>query len=432
MLNDARAALLAAIDEPLENWFTQRTSEARALLIQFATRELDMLKRSEQSVEHVSAEAFDLAAADGAQAEPVWTSSELPQLAVRAAAFDLEEPLPWWLALVPATRFKDSHRRRHRTLVESSIAHYSAAVRETLLDAAARWAELVGHNVEMETHKAVERLHGRLRLPGSEEHLLLLDQIEQRLVVFAQELGTWEPRPAVEADRSGHALPVARPAPAAISPCVICSAIADVPFNYLADVQYELATRTASRQAHAANGGFCALHTWQYAETASDLGIAITYAEFAAEATRLLRAAEEEARSEEALRDAVLRLAPGSDRCPVCRAVLDAQRQAIVELVRGLPAESTDGAPPSLCLHHLIAVLDEPGLTCGKWLVAGLADVLERAAEDMSTYALKRETLRKHLMNEEERASYLAVIAQLASRRELVRPWRNDADDAVL
>jgi hypothetical protein len=101
--------------------------------------------------------------------------------------------------------------------------------------------------------------------------------------------------------------------------------------------------------------------------------------------------------------------------------------------VRSLPAEPTKEAPPSLCLRHLAAVLDhERGLARGKWLVTGLADVFERAAEDMSTYALKRETLRKHLMNEEERASYLAVIAQVASRRELVRPWRDIDDDAVL
>jgi hypothetical protein len=106
---------------------------------------------------------------------------------------------------------------------------------------------------------------------------------------------------------------------------------------------------------------------------------------------------------------------------------MDAQRRAVDDLVARLPAESSEKAPPSLCLQHLAAVLGhEPGLKCGDWLISGLANVFERAAEDMSTYALKRETLRKHLMNEEERASYLAVIAQVASRRELVRPWRSD------
>ncbi len=61
-------------------------------------------------------------------------------------------------------------------------------------------------------------------------------------------------------------------------------------------------------------------------------------------------------------------------------------------------------------------------------LVRVLADVLGRAADDLRSYALKRESLRRYLLNEEELYAYHQTIARLAGHRELARPWRIDDD----
>ena len=125
------------------------------------------------------------------------------------------------------------------------------------------------------------------------------------------------------------------------------------------------------------------------------------------------------------MRNAALHFVPGRERCPVCLAVAEAERDAVAELLTNLPREPSDAAGPPLCVLHLAAVLAaNPGSERGRCLVRSLAAALERAAEDMQTYALKRESLRRHLMNDEERAAYLQAIARVAGRRELARPWR--------
>jgi hypothetical protein len=173
-------------------------------------------------------------------------------------------------------------------------------------------------------------------------------------------------------------------------------------------------------------GGFCPLHTWQYAETASDLGISIAYGHLAEHAAQLLRHAERTASSRQDLQDAVVRFAPRADRCPVCAAVPQAEREAMAGLVGGLRQEGEPHAP-MLCVPHLVAAVAAlPDLEHARRLVRRLADTFERAAEDLQMYALKRESLRRHLTSEDERHAALHVIAQFSGDRELARPWRDD------
>jgi small GTP-binding protein len=431
-LTEAVAATLAAAEAPLETWMRQRATEARALLLQLAETEIEALQRSRQSLERVAAEAFDLPVNAESWAEAPGTPADLPQLAVRVVALRVDAKLPWWLALIPAARLTNLQARQLSETLDATVASYRADVKDALVDAADRWAEMVGSQVEEETRRAVENLRERLRLPGSERHLQLLFALEQRFHAFAATVASWEPSPSA-APAALDLGPTVRSSLSAIAPCVICRRIAHIPFDFLADVQYELATREQSRKANAAQGGFCALHTWQYAELGSDLGIALTYAEVAAEASRQLRTAIRDDDSSAQLRELALRFTPGSARCPVCRAVAAAQEAAIVDLIEILPASPEESDAPPLCIPHLAAVLAaDPNPKHASRFGAHLARELARVAEDMSTYALKRESMRRHLMNEDERASYLAAVARLAAFRELVRPWRNDDEDRVL
>jgi hypothetical protein len=107
--------------------------------------------------------------------------------------------------------------------------------------------------------------------------------------------------------------------------------------------------------------------------------------------------------------------------------VAEAQSTAVQDLIDRLPEEPADGATPSLCVPHLAAVLAAgPGLERARWLARGLADALERAAEDMQMYALLRESLRGHLLTDEERTAYLRTVSRIAGQRRLAYPVRND------
>jgi hypothetical protein len=65
-----------------------------------------------------------------------------------------------------------------------------------------------------------------------------------------------------------------------------------------------------------------------------------------------------------------------------------------------------------------------PEAETAQWLSRRLAATLSRGAEDLRTYALKREAMRAHLIDDEESAASAVVISHLAGSRGLVRPWR--------
>lgn len=101
-----------------------------------------------------------------------------------------------------------------------------------------------------------------------------------------------------------------------------------------------------------------------------------------------------------------------------------------MEIAAQLQAEPDDeGAVPALCIVHIAAVLAaHPDLQSGRRLVRSLAAVLARISEDMRTYSLKRESLRRRLLSDEEVAAYLQAISYLVGNRDLVRPWQPDPE----
>jgi hypothetical protein len=224
------------------------------------------------------------------------------------------------------------------------------------------------------------------------------------------------------------------PAPT-LTRCAICEQLTLAAFHYMAEAQGELAAERERRGERARSGGFCPTHTWQYAEIASDLGIAIAYAELAEAAADRLRAAEREASTENELRGAVAQLLAGPDRCPACLALAEAERATIRELLAELqpePESADDATVPALCVAHTAAVLvAHPGLERGSRFVRALAETLGRASEDMRTYSLKRESFRRQLLSDEEQAAYLQAISYLTGNRDLIRPWRPANDRHV-
>jgi hypothetical protein len=427
-LEQASASIEGSARDFLEHWREQRAASGRALLLRIAGDGIAKLLDSSQSVQRLGAEAFDLSI-DGLEPESTaWSPGDLPPLSVRFVAFDLRLNVPWWFSCTLAARREREGRRLLLDALEGGIASYCPELREALVEAACRSAQELAIRVETDIRESAERLRRRLRLPGTERHVTALQEIEGRLGVFREELLVWNPGP-VEAQRpQTEASSRETHFRASIPPCVICEETVRASVDSLARAQYELATREDSRAAHGATGGFCPLHTWQYAQTASVLGISLVYAQVADSATDLLREAEEEASTGEKLRAAVAHLIPGRDRCPVCRAADCAERDAVARLISSLPVKDDLGEPaPALCFPHLAAVLAaDSGLGSGRSIARRLADVLERAADDMRTYALKRESLRRDLLNDEEQQAYLQVIARMAGHQQLARPWRDD------
>jgi small GTP-binding protein len=426
--DDALSSTEAALPAILASWLKQRVSDVRRLLDRIADEHIAKLLELQQSVPQLAADTFGRS--PGVVDSEAATRGALEPLAAPAIAFDTHLTLSRWSPQAATARLRDDGRRRLRAAAERSAATYCEQAREVLTQAAYSWVEHVGARVEAGTREAGERVRDLLRDPCSDQHLALLAETERQLATFRDALLTWEPAVADLPDE--EPLPAA-PQPAdLIAACVICESVGSVPFDYLAETQYQLATREDARATHAAAGGFCPLHTWLYAQIGEPIGIALSYSELAQAAARQLRVAQRDSASENELADAVSYFSPRAERCPVCVALATAERDAIAQLIDELPTGPSDETAPALCIPHLVAVLStEPGADRGSWLAARLADALERAADDMKTFALKRQSLRRALLNDEERAAYLRTIGRVAGTRELARPWRTDDDDRL-
>jgi len=410
-----------AVSVRLGRWVERRVGETQAVVVELAANDLGALTAASESVERLAAETFGVPVQLGADGA-TWSPGDLPDLAAEriALSFGIEPPR----RLRPPRGEKLAEDTRHRLLeaVDAAVAAYVDHVRSALIRGAGRWVEEIAAAVQRDTQGAAERVLENARHPGSDEHLALLGRLEKELAGFRGEIAHWETPTVTAAEESAPISPAASPGRAA--PCAICERVALVPFDYMAHAQWELARRQEGRSEHVRTGGFCPLHTWQYAEIASEAGIALGYAPLAEAAAESIESVDGAGSAEDALAAAIARFMLGPERCPACVALADAEHDAVGDFIASLP-ETSAGQAPLLCLRHLGAVLAAgPGSERALWLARRLAETLKRASEDMRTYALKRDSLRSYLQSEEERAAAIQAIARLAGRRELVRPWR--------
>ena len=418
-MRDAAGSLqdpaLRLFEQRLRRWL----SEARSLLVSLVPRELAELDLMSSTVERLAAEIFDAREPDGL--DSTWSAADLPPLAIEPVVFTLEVEVPHRRRALAGSKLESEGRKRLTEGIDAGVVAYANDLRRAIERAAQHWIDHLVATIERETRDAANRVRAHADNPHRGEQLAVIADLEQRLNDFRGELVGWEPAGAQVPDEE-PASQHPTPASGIARRCVISQRVARVPFEYMARAQWELVQRDQRRAEHARGGGFCAMHTWQYAEMASDTGIAVAYAPLAQSVAALISAVENGEQTTERLRASLAAFMPGPDRCPACIALGEAVRG----LVDGLAQQAADGAAPSLCLPHIAAVLGtDAGRARARWLADKLAGTLGRASEDMQTYSLKRESLRGQLLNEEEEAACQQVISYLAGQRALARPLRS-------
>jgi ribosome biogenesis GTPase A len=427
-LDDAKARLEEAAEKAVPKWYSRRLPEFRSLVLGLAADHLGRLAELKHSVERASAEAFGLPVPSTILDETPWTPADVPQLATPTLGVEITAHPPLRFSIMSTRRAANEGRRLLEQAAERAIAAAEHEAGKALRAVAERWVDDLRDLTERETLRAASRVRARIETASTDVELRGLEDVQRRLDEFRGAVSAWDVA-AWEAGSNAQ-IPTVAP-PRALSRCPICEELVQVTFRYMADVQHQLATDPQRRSEHARSGGFCSMHTWQYAGIASTLGIALAYADLTTRAADSLRSLASDTASEQELQAAVARLLVGSDRCRACVAITEAEEDAIRRLVADLSASTEDGTvPPALCVRHAGAVLEAGArLTLGKEIVGSLADALARAADDMRAYALKRESLRRRLLTEEEEVAHLQAIVLLAEERELVRPWRRDLDE---
>jgi GTP-binding protein EngB required for normal cell division len=201
--------------------------------------------------------------------------------------------------------------------------------------------------------------------------------------------------------------------------CPICEAQSAAVFDFFAGWQYALAASPEARREFTAARGFCHIHTWQFQRIASPQGISEGYAPLIEQAQSVLKHLNGSPTAE--VLNRIQALLPDIDTCPACqvlqRVEIERVRQFIEQITHNEEREKFSHAQ-GLCLPHLHAVLNahpEPAIV--HLLVEEQARRLEEIFEDMHNYVLKRDALRRGLLNTNEGDAWRRALILLSGER---------------
>jgi len=210
--------------------------------------------------------------------------------------------------------------------------------------------------------------------------------------------------------------------------CPVCQHLALETADFLSHWQYRASSEEQAQAQFTADLGFCPLHTWQLLAIASPRGASIAYAGVAGSIARRLR---ESALKPSAGED-VRRLVRGPGTCRVCalcrQAELDAIRR-LAALVRGGTGRALYNHSQGACLRHLAMLVDavtDPEQRT--YLLSHAAQRFEEDAEDMQTYAMKHDALRRDLQNRDEEDAHRRAVIRMVGGRAVCVPWAEDAE----
>lgn len=206
--------------------------------------------------------------------------------------------------------------------------------------------------------------------------------------------------------------------------CPICAAQSQAIFDFFAHWQYALATNEAAQRAFIVSHGFCSVHTWQFQQIASPQGLSEGYVPLIETVRDDLRRLLE--RPPEQTAAVVEELLPTTETCPACRVLRETETEQIRQfLLQIAAAEGREGYLRSegLCLPHLHTALQSASdREVMAFLLQEQVRLLEEISEDMRSYTLKRDALRRGLLNAHEKNAWRRALVQLVGERTVRTP----------
>jgi hypothetical protein len=212
-----------------------------------------------------------------------------------------------------------------------------------------------------------------------------------------------------------------RPSAEQLRPCEICASMSSALWEFLRRFQYEIIVSPKAQQNLAGRGGLCSFHTWQYESAASFQGICEGYAAVLEGWAAWMHAAVAEAQTDRVATKLKARL-PGEQGCVMCEVCAKTESEAIAALTCQLVDNETQTFDKlsALCLPHiaeLAAAIKSARVV--RELMRRQACLLDRLAEDMKRYALKRDAVRSALLSDEEETASKRGLSLLARARNV-------------
>jgi hypothetical protein len=206
--------------------------------------------------------------------------------------------------------------------------------------------------------------------------------------------------------------------------CPVCQRLGNAAADFFAHWQYALSSDEAAQSAFAAESGFCPLHAWQLLALSSPQGISQGYPKL------VERLAREIAPLAAAPAAAQLPRVPDSGNCRVC-GLLRAAEKAYIQRLAGFlqTAEGRQAYAQSqgVCLRHLGLLVEAVGADgAAQFLLGEAARHFEEVAEDMQSFAMKREAIRRTLHNRDEEDAYVRAVIHIVGESRVCAPWKQD------
>ena len=114
----------------------------------------------------------------------------------------------------------------------------------------------------------------------------------------------------------------------------------------------------------------------------------------------------------------------------MCSVLRDTEEQFIARTATALldsAGQQAYAASHGVCLRHLgLLLMRAETLEVKRFLLAEAARHFEQWAEDMQSYAIKRDALRRGLQNSDEEDAHLFALIHLAGHRSLCMPRTED------
>jgi GTPase SAR1 family protein len=309
--SELAAQLEHATGPIIDDLNARRAAEAHDLLVQHAAGDIDRLVALSRAPARIGTHLAGLPHPDEPQ-EKGWTWEDLPAPATPEAH--------WAITLPPAHRTLRHPSGpaplsgRVQGVVHDALAYFEQSENARLIRVVGDWAERLADQTHRALTAEAKRFRTDLHTPPRDEDLDVLADLVKQLET-AQ----------FPAAAPAHAAP---PGPGT-DPCPVCARVRQTLDKHLRHAQFLLATRGQAQQDHAARGGFCPLHTWQYLTWASPLGASSANAALA-----------------DALADRLETSQPDVPRCPACTAVTSTEDEHAA-------ATATGPDIPVLCLRHL-------------------------------------------------------------------------------
>ncbi len=205
--------------------------------------------------------------------------------------------------------------------------------------------------------------------------------------------------------------------------CPVCWHIEKYAFDFFAYWQYQISIKERAQSEFAAELSFCPFHTWQLLAMSSPHGASVGHARLVKQIARRLR----EAITGPARGDTVRLLVRNSRNCRVCGLIRRAEEEYIRRLaamIGEVTGRNQYRRSQGVCLRHLGMLLDAVlTVESQDFLLSHAVQRFEEDAEDMRSYAVKHEAIRRALHNRNEEDAYRRAIIRIVGGRNVCVPW---------